>query len=206
MVVKELVKCGTTPLLAPHNPIDSAIDRRLDVRQQVTGRHIHISVRGSDARRKKREDAVYIPGLNITVFAPYGLAILRVVLGIAFAVHGWGKFSGGVDGVAGFFGTLGIPAPMLIAWIVTIVELVGGILLIVGFLTQLAAILLFINMIGAIVYAYISQGAPFIDRGAVSFEKEAVFAAAALCLALAGPGVWAVDDMLAESRGRDMVA
>jgi putative oxidoreductase len=144
--------------------------------------------------------------LNITVFAPYGLAILRVALGIAFAVHGWSKLSGGVDGVAGFFGSLGIPAPLVIAWIVTIVELVGGLFLIVGFLTQLAAILLFINMIGAIIYAYISRGAPFIgESGGISWEKEAVFAAAAICLALAGPGVWAVDDILAESRGRDTV-
>lgn len=142
-----------------------------------------------------------IPGLNVTVFAPYGLAILRVVLGIAFAVHGWSKFSGGVAGVAGFFGSLGIPAPELVAWIVTIVELVGGLLLIVGFLTQLVGILLFIDMIGAIIYAFISQGAPFIERGAISWEKEAVFAAAALCLALAGPGAWAVDDILAERAG-----
>jgi uncharacterized membrane protein YphA (DoxX/SURF4 family) len=146
---------------------------------------------------------LYIPGLNITVLASYGLAILRVVLGIAFAVHGWSKLSGGVDNVAGFFADpLGIPAPMLMAWIVTIVELVGGIFLIVGFATQLAAILLFIDMIGVIVYAYLGQGQPIIARGSVAFEKEAVFAAAALCLALAGPGVAAVDDMIRGPRQR----
>ena len=150
---------------------------------------------------------MYIPGLNITVFAPYGLAILRVVLGIAFLVHGWSKWSMGVDNVAGFFNDpLGIPAPALMAWVVTIVELVGGLFLIVGFLTQLAAILIFLDMFGAIVYAYLSQGAPFIERGAISWEKEAVFAAAALCLALAGPGAWAVDDIVMESRARSRVA
>jgi putative oxidoreductase len=145
---------------------------------------------------------MYIPGLNVRITATYGLAILRIVLGIAFAVHGWGKLSGGVDGVAGFFGSLGIPAPTLIAWVVTIVELVGGILLIAGALTQIVGILLFINMIGAIVYAYLGRGAPFIENGAISWEKEAVFAAAALCLVLAGPGAWSVDDVMAGSRDR----
>lgn len=145
---------------------------------------------------------MYIPGLNVKLTAPYGLAILRIVLGIAFLVHGWSKLSGGVDGVAGFFGTLGIPAPGLIAWVVTIVELVGGALLIVGFLTQYAGILLALNMLGAIIYAYLGQGRPFIDNGAITWEKEAVFAAAALCLVLAGPGAWSVDDVVVDTRTR----
>lgn len=143
---------------------------------------------------------MYIPGLNVKLTAPYGLAILRIVLGIAFAVHGWQKLSGGVDGVAGFFGSLGIPAPGLIAWIVTIVELVGGLFLIAGFLTPIVGILLFINMIGAIIYARLSG--PFIDGGGISWEKEAVFAAAALCLVLAGPGAWSVDDVVIDTRKR----
>ena len=126
-----------------------------------------------------------IPGFDVRLTARYGLAILRIVLGIAMLVHGWDKLSGGVGGVAGFFGTLGIPAPELMAWVVTIVELVGGILLIVGFLTQITGILLALDMLGAI-----------------TWEKEAVFAAAALCLALAGPGAWSVDDVMAENRTR----
>jgi putative oxidoreductase len=130
------------------------------------------------------------------------LAILRVVLGIAMAVHGWSKLSGGVDNVAGFFGgTLGIPAPVLMAGVVTIVELVGGILL-VGFLSQIAGILIALDMLGAILFRFLLQGEPFIENGAITWEKEAVFAAAALCIALAGPGAWSVDDVVAENRTR----
>lgn len=146
---------------------------------------------------------MYNLGINVRETAPYGLLILRVVLGIAFLVHGWSKLmSSGVGNVVGFFGSIGIPAAALVAWIVTIVELVGGILLIVGALTQLVGILLAIDMLGAIIFAYFGQGAPFVDQGAVAWEKEAVFAAAALCLALAGPGIWAVDDMMAERQPR----
>ena len=146
---------------------------------------------------------MYIRWLDVRLTAPYGLAILRVVLGIAMAVHGWSKLSGGVDNVSGFFGgMLGIPAPGLMAWVVTIVELVGGILLVVGFLTQIVGILIALDMLGAIIFAFLLRGAPFIENGAITWEKEAVFAAAALCIALAGPGAWSVDDVVAESRAR----
>jgi len=141
-------------------------------------------------------------GLNIRQTAPYGLMILRVVLGIAFVIHGWSKFSGGVDGVAGFFTSLNIPAPSLVAYIVSIVELAGGALLIVGFLTQLASILLVLDMLGAILFAFLMRGQPLVANGGISWEKEAVFAAAALCIALAGPGAWSVDDVMAENRTR----
>jgi putative oxidoreductase len=146
---------------------------------------------------------MYIPGLDVRLTARYGLAILRIVLGIAMLVHGWSKLSGGVDNVAGFFGgMLGIPAPGLMAWVVTIVELVGGILLVVGFLTQIAGLLIALDMLGAILFAYLLRGAPFIENGQISWEKEAVFAAAALCLALSGPGAWSVDGVVAENRTR----
>ena len=144
---------------------------------------------------------MYIPGLDVRLTARYGLAILRIVLGIAMALHGWSKLSGGVGGVAGFFGSLGIPAPELMAWVVTIVELVGGILLVVGFLTQIAGILILLDMLGVILFAFLLQGQPFInENGWISWEKEAVFGAAALCLALAGPGAWSIDDVVADSR------
>jgi putative oxidoreductase len=146
---------------------------------------------------------MYIPGLDVRLTARYGLAILRVVLGIAMVVHGWSKLSGGVDNVAGFFGgMLGIPAPGLVAWVVTIVELIGGILLVVGFLSQIAGILIALDMLGVILFAFLLRGASFIDKGQISWEKEAVFAAAALCIALAGPGAWSVDDVVAENRTR----
>jgi putative oxidoreductase len=148
---------------------------------------------------------MYVPGLDVRLTARYGLAILRIVLGIAMLVHGWSKLSGGVDNVAGFFGeNLGIPLPGLMAWVVTIVELVGGILLVVGFLTQIVGILIALDMLGAILFAFLLRGAPLIAENGqqISWEKEAVFAAAALCIALAGPGAWAVDDVVAENRTR----
>lgn len=145
---------------------------------------------------------MYTPGWNVRQTAPYGLLILRVVVGIVIALHGWAKLSGGVDGVAGFFGgMLGIPAPGFFAWVVTIVELLGGILLVIGALTQIVGILLAIDMLGAIVFAYFGRGAPLInENGFLSWELEVVIGAAALSIALAGAGAFSVDQAMEESR------
>jgi putative oxidoreductase len=144
---------------------------------------------------------MYIPGLNVKLTAPWGLLILRVVLGLALAIHGWAKWSGGVDGVAGFFGSVGIPAPQLFAWIVIIVELIGGLLLIVGFLTQIVGILVAIDMFFAIILVRASGGL-LNENGTLAFSYELLILAAALCLALAGPGAWSVDDVVVDTRER----
>lgn len=141
-----------------------------------------------------------VPGFDVRATAPYGLLLLRLALGIAFVIHGWGKLTGGVSNVGGFFGGIGIPAPGIVAWLVTIIELVGGLFLIVGFLTQISSVLIALVMLGAIVFAKMGQGAPFIDQGSITWEKELVFLAAALCLALAGPGALSVDDAVGGSR------
>lgn len=145
---------------------------------------------------------MYLPGLNVKETAPYGLAILRIVLGIALAIHGWAKFSMGVGGLEGFFGSVGIPAPGIMAYVVSIVELVGGILLILGLGTQIVGILVVLDMLGAILFVRIKGGVISPETGALIWELEALIAAAALCLVLAGPGAWSVDDVVTENRSR----
>jgi putative oxidoreductase len=145
---------------------------------------------------------VTIPRFDVRETAPIGLALLRIALGMAMAIHGWSKLSGGVGNFANFIGgTLGVPLPGLMAWVVTIVELVGGILLIVGFLTQIAGILLALDMLGAILFAFLLRGSPLIENGALTWEKELVFGIAALCIALAGAGAWSVEDAVLDTGG-----
>jgi len=75
---------------------------------------------------------------------------LRVVVGVVFLAHGWQScFTLGFHGVAGFFGGAGIPLPLVSAVIVTLVEFLGGIALIVGFLTRWAAALNGFDMVVA---------------------------------------------------------
>ena len=58
---------------------------------------------------------------------PWGIALLRIVVGIVFVMHGQQKlFEMGVGGVGGFFASLGVPAPQLAAVVVSLLETAGG--------------------------------------------------------------------------------
>lgn len=121
-----------------------------------------------------------------------GLAILRVVVGIVFTMHGYQKFfQMGMDGVSGFFASLGIPLASVAAPAVATIEFVGGILVIVGFQHRIAAALQMGVVLGAIIFAKLSGGF-FAPNG---YEFELTLAAAAACIALAGGGAYTVEEM-----------
>lgn len=87
-----------------------------------------------------------------------GLAVLRVVLGVIFVYHGYGKLFGGIESTAGFFGSLGIPAPLASAWLVGIVEFFGGLALVAGIGARAAAALLVPTMVVAIATVHWGSG------------------------------------------------
>ncbi len=114
--------------------------------------------------------------------------VLRVVVGITFALHGWQKVSAGNEAIAGFLDSLGIPAAGFFAFVVTYVELLGGIALILGVLTHWAAKLLLIDMAVALFTAHISSGF-FLPAG---YEFVLLLAAACFSIMITGPGKWAL--------------
>lgn len=85
----------------------------------------------------------------------FGLLVLRVVVGIVFVMHGYQKF-GDIEMVAGFFTGLGLGAAM--AYVVATIEFVGGISLILGYGSKIAAGLLAIVMAGAIIKVHGPNG------------------------------------------------
>lgn len=72
--------------------------------------------------------------------------------------HGLQKLQGGPANFGRFLSQLGVPAPELMAYVVTFVELVGGALLIVGFLSRLSALLLTIDLAVAILLVKVNIG------------------------------------------------
>jgi putative oxidoreductase len=125
---------------------------------------------------------------------PWGIALLRVVVGVTFFMHGQQKlFQMGVGGVGGLFASLGVPAPELAAVAVSLVETVGGLALIAGVATRVVGVVLATDMLVAMLLVHRPNGFYAGDGG---IELVLVLGAAALVLAITGPGALAVDTVL----------
>jgi putative oxidoreductase len=117
------------------------------------------------------------------------LLILRLFVGIAFIQHGSGKLTHPSEFAAEF------DIPIWLALITMLTQLLGGILLIVGALTPLAALGIAGTMITATIFL-ITRGEPFINPAGHSWENSAFYLTAGLCLALSGAGPWSLDAWL----------
>lgn len=127
------------------------------------------------------------------------LAVLRVGTAIIFIMHGYQKlFVMHPAGVAGFFGSLNIPAPGAAAWLVSLLEFGGGILLLFGAFTRLIAFGLMIDMIVAILTVHLKNG--FFMGEKPGFEFVMMLAFAALTLVLGGAGAPSIDAEIARRR------
>ncbi len=119
-----------------------------------------------------------------------GLTILRITVGIVFLVHGYQKlFHMGFHGVAAFFSHAGIPLPLVSAVIVTLVEFVGGIMLVAGIGVRVAAALNAVDMAVAVFFVHLKHGFGAQNGG---FEYPLTLLAATLCLALSGGGMFSL--------------
>jgi|SRR5215203_3617122 len=125
------------------------------------------------------------------------LAILRLAVGAVFIAHGGQKlFVYGFDGVAGAFAQMGVPMAGIVGPLVALLEFFGGIALVVGLLTRVAALGLAATMVGALALVHASAGF-FLPNGS---EFALSLLAATLSLALVGAGSFAIDAKIAERR------
>jgi putative oxidoreductase len=119
-----------------------------------------------------------------------GLTIVRILVGIVFTAHGAQKlFVFGLAGVAGAFGQMGIPHPSIAGPGVAILEFVGGLLILFGLFTRIIAILLAIDMLGAIFFVHLKNGF-FLPTG---FEFAFAMLMCNLALVFGGPGAYAIE-------------
>jgi putative oxidoreductase len=124
-----------------------------------------------------------------------GLLLVRVVMGAAFMFHGWSK----IQSPGGAFGWMGkdAPIPGALQGMAVLAEFGGGLALIPGFITPLAALGIVITMIVAFGTVHIPNGTAFVaPPGKPSFELAAVYLATAVLLILVGPGQLSLDGLL----------
>jgi putative oxidoreductase len=119
--------------------------------------------------------------------------VLRLVVGPAIAYHGYLKVKGGISGVADFVKSLGIPVPTVTAYAVTFIELVGGLLILVGLLTRLWGLLLAVEMALTTLLVKLDAGLIAAPGQGAGAELDLLYLAGGLSLALMGPGAFSAD-------------
>lgn len=124
------------------------------------------------------------------------LLLLRTVIGVVFVAHGYDRlFLTGLTETTGQFSAWNVPQPVLSAYVVTGVELLGGALLVIGLLTTLVAGALLLLVAAAGYFVHLTQGF-FVTEGGIEFV--AVLAVALFVIIVFGPGRASLDGVLVE--------
>ncbi|MEX2574376.1 MAG: DoxX family protein [Balneolaceae bacterium] len=90
-------------------------------------------------------------------YSGVALLLLRIGVGTIFIIAGWGKLTG-IEGAQGLFGNIGIPAAGIMAWIVALIEFIGGFMVLLGAYIRVPAILLATIMVVAILTVKMQAG------------------------------------------------
>lgn len=122
--------------------------------------------------------------------------ISRLILGAILIAHGWDKFQlTGLEGITGFFDSIGVPAAAIAAPVVATIEILGGIMLILGAFTHITGIILTLVMLGAAIFAHIPNGIFVGDGG---WELVGAIGAGTLAFAAVGAGRYSIDTLIAQ--------
>jgi len=113
----------------------------------------------------------------------------RVLLSIIFILAGFAKLTA-ISGTAGWFASIGLPLPTVTTVVVGLVEVVGGLAILVGFQTRIAAIVLGLFTLAATAVAHLD----FADQVQVMFlQKNLAIAGGLFVLAAFGAGALSID-------------
>ena len=115
---------------------------------------------------------------KVSSFAPLPI---RVLAGTAFIIHGLPKF-GNIQGPQGLLGSIGLPPELALP--IALLEVIGGIALILGIFTRITSILLAIHM--ALITLMVKPGGGFTTDG--GYELDLLLMSIAISLLLSGPG------------------
>ena len=124
-------------------------------------------------------------------YSDWSVLFIRLGVGIIFLVHGLGKLFNigpaalGIASTAGYFESLGIPASLFFAWVVALVETIGGLFILLGLFTRASALLVGIDIFVAIILVHIPNGFS-VQNGGIEFPLLLFLGAISLVFSGAG--------------------
>jgi len=126
-----------------------------------------------------------------------------MILGIGFMVHGWAKWNRGPAIFGELLKQAHVPFPLVNAWLVTLLEIFGGLALLMGVFVTLVSIPLIFSMLGAIFTVNIKYGFSAVNTigltaegprlGPPGYEINLLYIAALVALILGGAGPFSID-------------
>ena len=118
-----------------------------------------------------------------------GQVVLRATVAVILIVHGIARVMlGGVAPFGEFLGAQGFPAGFALAWIITVVEIAGGVALALGFLVRPLCVFFFVQIAAGIVLVHARAGWFVVGAGRNGIEFSVLILAALVCVALTTNG------------------
>jgi putative oxidoreductase len=134
----------------------------------------------------------------------WGITVLRVIVGFGFLAHGLAKWQRGPAGFAKLLAQIGVPLPLVSAWMVTAVEICGGLALLLGLFVAIASIPLIATLITAMFTVHWRYGFSSVNTigltpdgprfGPPGYEIDLLYIAALLAVVFAGTSALSLDE------------
>jgi putative oxidoreductase len=127
---------------------------------------------------------------------------LRLIVGYGFMEHGFAKLAKGPDAFANILQAIGVPGPHFMAWSTILVEILGGLAVILGAFVTLASLPMAAVLLVAMFTVHLPYGFSSIKLNAVTagYEVNLLYLACLAALALGGPGPLAIDNLIRKRR------
>src|SRR5258707_7168215 len=161
-------------------------------------------------RRPPRWRDFPIDLISRSAIAHWAPVALRLIVGYGFMEHGFAKLARGLDAFPAILQALGVPAPHLMGWLTILIEIVGGLAVLLGALVPLASIPMAAVLLVAMITVHLPYGFSSIKLQAVTaagaqfgppgYETNLLYLTLLAALVLGGSGPLAIEGLLAKRR------
>jgi putative oxidoreductase len=153
-----------------------------------------------------------IEGLNGDRWRRWVPVPVRMIIGVGFVVHGWAKWSRGPAAFAELLKQADVPLPLANAWLVTLLEILGGLAVLMGAFVVVVSIPLIVSMLGAMFTVNIKYGFSAVNTIGLTpegpqfsppgYEINLLYIAGLVALILGGAGPLSIDSLRKRRRQR----